>query len=102
MMHTLNLYSCCCLVSKSCPTLCSSMDCSMPGSSVHGIFQVRILSFPSPGDLPDPEIKTLSPALAGRFFTTEPPGKPPKCIQYYQLYFNKNGGNFLINKTEQL
>ena len=34
------------------------------------------LPFPSPGDLPDPEIKPSSPALAGGFFTTEPPGKP--------------------------
>ena len=34
------------------------------------------LPFPSPGDLPDPEIKSLSPALAGRFFITELPGKP--------------------------
>jgi len=29
--------------------------------------------FPSPGDLPDPGIGAVSPALAGRFFTTEPP-----------------------------
>ena len=34
------------------------------------------LLFPSPGDLPDPEIELTSPALAGRFFTTDPPGKP--------------------------
>ena len=34
------------------------------------------LPFPSPGDLPDPEIEPRSPALAGRVFTTEPPGKP--------------------------
>ena len=34
------------------------------------------MPFPSPGDLPDPEIKPTSPALAGGFFTTEPPGKP--------------------------
>ena len=34
------------------------------------------LPFPSPGDLPDPGIKPMSPALADRFFTTEPPGKP--------------------------
>ena len=37
------------------------------------------LPFPSPGNLLDPEIKPMSlmsPALAGRFFTTEPPGKP--------------------------
>ena len=34
------------------------------------------LPFPSPGDLPHPGIEPGSPALAGRFFTTEPPGKP--------------------------
>ena len=34
------------------------------------------LSFPSPGHLPYPGIQRLSPALAGRFFITEPPGKP--------------------------
>ena len=34
------------------------------------------LPFPSPGDLPDPGIKPESTALAGRFFTTEPPRKP--------------------------
>ena len=34
------------------------------------------LPFPSPGDLPDPRIEPMSPALAGRFFTTAPPGKP--------------------------
>jgi len=31
------------------------------------------LPFPSPGDLPDPGIKSAYPALAGGFFTTEPP-----------------------------
>ena len=39
------------------------------------------LPFPPPGDLPDPGAEPASltsPALAGRFFTTEPPGKPPK------------------------
>ena len=34
------------------------------------------LPFPSPGDLPDLEVKPTSPALAGGFFTTEPRGKP--------------------------
>ena len=34
------------------------------------------LPFPSPGDLPDPGVELMSLALAGRFFTTEPPGKP--------------------------
>ena len=34
------------------------------------------LAAPSPGDFPDPSIEPLSPVLAGRFFTTKPPGKP--------------------------
>ena len=41
------------------------------------------LPFPPPGDIPDPGIKPVSPALAGRFFTTEPPRKP---ILYIILY----------------
>ena len=32
-------------VTQSCPTLCDPMDCSPPGSSVHGIFQARILEW---------------------------------------------------------
>ena len=34
-----------CLVAQSCPTLCDPLDCSLPGSSVHGIFQARILGW---------------------------------------------------------
>ena len=37
----------CCLVAKSCPILCDLMDCSPPGSSVHGIFKARILEWVS-------------------------------------------------------
>ena len=58
---------------------CDPVDCGPPGSSVHGLSQARILEwvpFPSPGDLPDPGIEPTSPALAGGFFTTEPPRKP--------------------------
>ena len=36
---------CCCSVAKLCPTLCNPMDCSPPGSSVHGIFQARTLEW---------------------------------------------------------
>ena len=32
-------------VAQSCPTLCDHMDCSLPGSSIHGIFQPRILEW---------------------------------------------------------
>ena len=40
-------------VAQSCPTLSNPVDCSLPGSSVHGIFQARVLEWvpsPSPGD----------------------------------------------------
>ena len=66
---------------QPCLTLYNPMDWSLPDSSVHRVFQARTLklAFPSPGDLPDPGIESgslVSPALAGRFFTAEPPGKP--------------------------
>ena len=67
------------LLLKSHQTLCNSMGCSLPGSSVHGILQARIywsgLPCPPPGDLSDPGIEPESLALAGGFFTTEPSGK---------------------------
>ena len=40
-----NLSNCCYLVAKSCLTLCNPMNCSPPGSSVHGISQARILEW---------------------------------------------------------
>ena len=53
-------------VTQSCLGLCDPIDCSLSGSSVHVIFQVRILewvAFPSPGDLPNPETELRSPTL---------------------------------------
>ena len=56
------------------------------GSSVHGILQARYwseLPFSTPGNLPDPRVKpksSVSPALAGGFFTTVPPGKPQSIV----------------------
>ena len=53
-------------VAQSCPTLSNPIDCSLPGSTIRGIFQARILEWvaiPSPGDLPDPGIEPGSPAL---------------------------------------
>ena len=74
-----HFHFCCCLVTKLGPILCDPMDCSLPGSFVHGISQASIhwngLPFLSPGDLPYPGIKLPTPALAGGIFTTEPPRK---------------------------
>ena len=58
------------------------MDCSPLATLSMGFSRQEYwsqLPFPSPGDLPDPGIKpeaSVAPALAGRFFTTEPTGKP--------------------------
>ena len=43
------------------------------------------LTFASPGDLPYPGIEPVSLALAGGFFTTEPPGKP--CMYMYMYTY---------------
>ena len=70
-----------CVCAQSCLTLRNPMDCSLPGSSVHGIFQARILEWvaiPFSRDLPDPGVEPVSlvpPALGGGFFTAAPPGK---------------------------
>ena len=61
---------------------CTLLDCSPPGSSVHGIFQARILewvAFPSPVDLPDSGIEPRSLALQVDSLLSEPPGKPKDC-----------------------
>ena len=60
------------LISQLCPTLCDSMDCSLPGSSVHGISQARILeweaiSFSRGSSWPRDQ--TQVSCIAGRFFT---------------------------------
>ena len=58
------------------------MDWSPLGSFVHEIFQARKwVVYLSPGDLPDSGIKPLSLALAGEFFTAEPPEKPALVVE---------------------
>ena len=50
-------------IAQSYPTRCNPMDCSLPGSSVHGMLQARILEWvaiPFSKGLPDPEIKPRS------------------------------------------
>ena len=72
---------CACSITQSCLTLCGPMDCSLPGSSVHGVFQARILeqlAISYSRGSSDPGIEPtylVSPALADGFFTTVPSGK---------------------------
>ena len=51
-------------VTQSCPTLCDPIDCSLPGSSIRGISQARILEW----DPPNPGIEPRSPELQAEFF----------------------------------
>ena len=65
-------------VAQSCPTLFDPMDYSLPGSSVHGILQARVLeciAIPFSRDLLDPGIKPGSPAWQEDASPFEPPGK---------------------------
>ena len=51
------------------------------------------MPFPSPGDLLNPGIKPACPELAGRFFTTEPPGKPHIYIIPITKYLKRKKNN---------
>ena len=70
---------------------CNPMGCDLPGSSVHGVLQARILqlvtiSF-SRGS-PNPGIEPTFPARAGGFFTTEPLGSPLLRIGFTEIAFS--------------
>ena len=85
------------LVAQLCFTLCNPMDCSPPGSSVHGILKARILEWivmpssrgPSWPRVEFPSLK--SPALAGVFFTTRDTWKAHStsgyCLINMAFYF---------------
>ena len=91
------------MCAQSCSTLHNHMDCSLSGSFVHRIFQARIqewAAISTPRDLPDPGIKPTSlasPALAGRFLNTAPPGKPWTWAQLEWIQQNLSGINECVN-----
>ena len=67
-----------CLVTQWCPTLCDTIDCSPPSSSVHRYWSG--LPCPPPWDLPTPGIKPRSPALQVDSFPSETSGKPIRAL----------------------
>ena len=59
-------------VAQSCPAVCDPMDCSLPGSSVHGILQARMLEWvaiPFSRESSQPRDRTQAFCIAGGFFT---------------------------------
>ena len=74
-------------VTQPCLTLCDPMNCSPSDTCVHGILLARIMKWfalPSTRDLPQPGIKSRSPALQVDSLPSEPPGKPPTETRYYK------------------
>ena len=68
-------------VTQSCPTLCDPMGLNLPGSSVHGIFQARVLEWVAISfsrRSPRPRDRTRVSTLQAGALPSEPPGKPKK------------------------
>ena len=88
------IYRYVCMCAKSlqlCLTLCGLMNCSPPGSSVHGILQAGILEWvgmSSPGGSSWPRDRTWVSCIAGRFFTIWATREAPYTYVYIQLYIH--------------
>ena len=83
--------------------LVDPMGYSLPGSSVHGILQARILEWvaiSSPEDLPDPRIEPGSPELQAVSLPTELPGKPMRRGYKYVLFHICNAWFFVFSIFE--
>ena len=77
-------------VAQSCPTLQNPVDCSLPGSSVHEIFQARVLEWvaiPFSSRSSQPRDRTQVSRVAGRHFTIWATREPPYIVQKIKLPF---------------
>jgi len=90
-------------VAQSCPTLWDPIDCNLPGSSVHGIFQARILEWVSisfsRGYSP-PRDRTQVSRTAGRLFAVWATGEPQDIVsrpQIWQVLWGFPGGSMVKN-----
>ena len=73
------------LVTQSCPTLCNPMDCSWPGSSVHGILQARIL-------------ERVAVSFSGGNFLTQ--GSNPGLLHCRQILYHLSHQRSLIEGAQ--
>ena len=88
-----------CSVAQSCPTPCDPMDCSPPGSSVHGILQARILEWvamPSSRGSSQPRDQTHVSCIAGGFFTSWATREAPTLLLHF-LKLSNSGMYFCVS-----
>ena len=84
-----------------CPTLCDPMDCSRQAPLSMELFRQKYwsgLSFPTPGDLPNPGVKHGSPACRRFLYCLSHQGSPQNVISMLRkdiLFFEKQGYHFL-------
>ena len=89
---------CCAQSLPLCPTLCNPMDCSPPGSPVHGIVQARIQEWVAmPSSKESSQLKggtrvSCISCIAGKFFTMKHPGKRP-----HPVYHQRNPRNLPLS-----
>ena len=88
------------LVAQSCPALCNPMDCSLRGSSIHGIFQARVLEWVaisfSRGSSQSRD-GTWVFCLAGEFFTTDSSGKSLIMLMYKYSFTLVQQSRYTLN-----
>ena len=98
-------------VTHSCPTLCDHMDCSLPGSSVHEIFQARVLkwvaiSFSRGSSQPRDQIQASH--IVGRYFTIWArevgwsKNYPKRKVYSNKFYLKKQEKHWIDNLTLHL
>ena len=75
-------------VAQSCPTLSNPMDCSLPGSSIHGIFQARVLEW---GAIAFSDIG-VGPALTTSFYLQDPISKCSPILRHCDFNIDILGG----------
>ena len=75
-------------VPQSCPTLSDPMDCSLTGSSIHGIFQARVLEW---GAIAFSDIG-VGPALMTSFYLQDPISKGSPILRHYDFNIDILGG----------
>ena len=83
----------CAQLLQTCLTLCDPVDCSPPGSSLHGFLQARILAWlamPASRGSSRPRNQTCSSCIADRFFPAEPPQKTQRYL-YWDLVGRPQG-----------